>query len=510
MLSETSSNNKRIAKNTFFLYIRMFVMMAISLYTSRIVLDTLGVEDYGIYNVVGGVVVLFSFLNAAMVSSTQRFLNFELGKNDEKEAGRVFSMSVNCQMIIIGLFLLLSETVGLWFLNNYLKIPEGRMVAANWIYQFSVVSTCFGIFYAPYNAAIVAYERMNIYAYISIFEAALNLGIVYLLLLGDFDRLIYYGVLVLAVTIIVTLIYISYCLKKFSICRYHYIKDRSLFGKLMSFSGWSLFGSVANVGANQGLGIIQNMFFGVTMNAAGGIANKVNSTLFRFVSSFVTAYNPQVVKYYAVGDRENFMRLIFKTSKFTYFLMFAISLPIAVCIDDVLGIWLKEVPAHTASFCILMIAYSLIEAITAPLWMAVQATGKIKRYQIEISAIKLSMLPITIVAFYLGAPPEFAFVAYFGIDLLMHFYRLVYLHKTIQFDVWAYTKETMFPCLAVSALALPLPLLMGLNLDGFLWMLVTMVVALLVSGILIDLLGLNTSERTKIHSMLINKFKRFS
>lgn len=488
----------------------MIFLMLISLYTSRVVLATLGVTDFGIYNIVGGVVVLFSFLNNAMVSSIQRFLNIELGRKDEKQAGKVFSMSVNCQLIIIFFVLLLSETVGLWFLNTYLNIPPDRMEAANWIFQFSILSMCVGILYAPYNAAIIAYEKMSIYAYISILEAVLKLAIVYLLIIGSFDKLILFGFLILIVHVIVCLIYVYFCLKNFSICFYHKINDKAIFKSIMSFSGWSLFGSLASVGTTQGLNIVQNMFFGVAINAAMGVANQVNNALNQFVSNFSMAYRPQIIKYYAANDKEYFLKLVCRMSKFTYMLLFVLSLPVIICCDDILDIWLKDVPAYAVAFCRITIYYSLSEALTTPLWMAVQATGKIKKYQINISFLKLLALPISIIGLYFGASTEFVLWVNLLANISNHIYRLYYLKadKEVDLNIWEYTKTAMWPCLVVTILSLPIPIILQYFVEGYIGLTLVIITAFAVAAFVTMFLGLDKNERVKVYSFAISKIHK--
>src|SRR5574344_217280 len=486
----------------------MLFMMLISLYTSRVILATLGITDFGVYNVVGGVVVLFSFLNSAMVGSTQRFLNFELGRGDGGEAKRVFSMSINCQLLIILIVLFLSETIGLWFLNTYLKIPVDRMAAANWVYQFSVLATCVGIYYAPYNAAIIAYEKMSIYAYISILEVILKLAIVYMLLIGQFDKLILFSFLTFVVTVIISSIYIRVCIHKFEICHYKRFWDKELFKRLMSFSGWSLFGSVANVGVSQGLNIIQNMFFGVAINAAMGVANQVNGAIFKFLSNFCTAYNPQIVKSYASGDKEYFMKLLYRTSKFSYFMMLILSLPVIICCSDILNIWLKDVPDYAVSFCQLMICYSLVEAMSTPLWMAVQANGNIKYYQINISVIKLVSLPICILVLSLGASPVYVLLINVFDNIANHIYRLIYLCKRINFDIMAYIKAAMLPCMIVTFLSFPIPTILKMYFHGYFWTFAIIFITVVSVALTKYHFGLERSEKEKMVSVIFEKIRK--
>jgi len=507
-MTDVSSNNKRIAKNTVALYIRMLVIVAISLYTSRVVLATLGVSDFGIYNVVGGVVILFSFLNSSMASTTQRFLNIELGKGDETSATRVFSMGINCQFIIIGLFLLLAETIGLWYMNTYIKIPEGRMVAAQWVYQISVLTACVNIYYAPYNGAIIAYERMGVYAYVSIIEAVLKLGIVYLLTIGNFDKLILYGLLTLGVTIITSAIYIFYCLRNFKICNYHRIWDKGLFRYMMNFSGWSIFGNVANLGISQGLQLVQNFFFGVTMNAAMGVATQVNGAITRFLGGFTTAFNPQITKLWAAGDTDYFFSLVYRTTRFAFFMMFIMALPIFLCCAEIMDIWLEVVPEHAVSFCRLMIIYSLIDSVCMSLAAAVGAHGDIKKYQIGLSILKLLVIPLSIVGLVLGAAPEYVLLVNIVMNIATYIFRLFYLRKRVYLHIWDFTKKALFPCLEVALIAIPLPVLVYNLMNGYLGAVATILVAVISSGLSALFIGMTRAERTRVLSFVSNKLKR--
>lgn len=294
-------------------------MMAVTLYTSRVILEVLGIEDYGIYNVVGGIVVLFTFVNNSMVMSTQRFLNYELGRHEQQGASRVFSASLTLHLFIVMLTFLLAESVGLWFLYNYIKYPPEREFAVLVTYQFSILTTCANMIRAPYNAAIISYERMGFFARISVIEAIAKLAIVYLLAVSPWDKLISYAFLMFVVVFIITFCYYLYCKRSFPIGRYNYFWEKSLYKRLASFSGWSLFGGMANTAASQGLNVLMNIFFGVTANAAMGVASQVNTAVYNFVANFQTAFKPQIVKSYATQEREYFMDLIIYTSKYSYF-----------------------------------------------------------------------------------------------------------------------------------------------------------------------------------------------
>ena len=502
-----SENTRRIAKNTVMLYIRMLLIMAVTLYTSRVVLNVLGVEDFGIYNVVGGIVVMFSFLNGAMATSTQRFLSFSLGKNDQEQVARVFSMSMTTHISIALIVLLLAETFGLWIFYRYLNIPPERMGAAQWVYQLSVLTFCISIIRVPYNAGIIAYERMSFYAYISIVEVCLKLGMVILLQYLGSDKLILYALLMALTTGIVTFIYKLYCCKTFSVCRYHYFWDKHLYKELISFSGWSLFGSAANVGVQQGINILLNVFFGVVTNAALGIANQVSSAVSQLVGNFQTAFNPALVKSYASGDYSYFVRLIFQTSRFSYFLLFLIALPLYLCMPFVLKVWLDIVPEYTVVFCRWMLVFVLIDAVSAPLWISVQAIGKIRSYQLLMSALIFLNIPLSWLLLRLGKDAEWVMQVRVGINLLTFICRIIYLQKRKVISSYLYLREVISPVVLVSVLSVPLPLWIGCNYSGLKGFLLLSGVSVILSGVAIWFLGLRKSERDFIWTSFRNKLR---
>ena len=481
-----------------FLYVRMLLIMGVTLYTSRIVLQVLGVEDFGIYNVVGGIVVLFSFVNNAMVTSTQRFLNYELGKKNLEATARVFSASVTIHWCIAIVTLILAETVGLWFLLNYIQYPLEREWAVILTYQFAILSTCINMIRAPYNAAIIAYEKMSFYAYISIIEAILRLLIVFLLLLANFDRLIFYSFLMFVVIGIVTLGYYVYCKSHFSTCRYTYHWNKDLYKRLMGFSGWSMFGGVANIGASQGLNILLNMFFGVTINAAMGIANQVQSAVYSFVGNFQTAFNPQIVKSYASGDRDYFIDLIVRTSKYSYFLLFTISLPLYICCEEVLSLWLGNIPEYAVSFCRLMILFSLLDAMQGPLWVSVQATGKIRDYQILMSVMILSNLPLSYLFLKQGYSPEVVLTIRCLLNLLILFVRLWYLRHLYDFPMWRYGREVICRIVCVTIISYGMISCLSMDVLPIVKILEVIFFSVIGNLFLVYILGFDNKERQLI------------
>ena len=509
--STVSENNKRIAKNTLMLYVKMGVMMLVSLYTSRVVLQTLGVDDFGIYNVVGGVVVLFSFLNAAMSSATQRFLNFELGKGDLVQVGRVFSMSLTVHFVIAGMVLILAETVGLWFLNSELNIPVERIGAANWVYQFSVATTLLGILLVPYNATIIAHERMGFYAWTSIVRALLLLGIVYLLVIGNIDKLILYAGLVFAVNALMQIVYIAYCRRAFpQAAIYKPFRDKKLFHELISFSGWSLFGGVANMSASQGINMVMNIFCGVTVNAAMGIANQVNAAVYQFVSNFQTAFNPQIVKLYSSGEKESFIRLIFRASKISYFMMFLLTLPLLLNMEFVLGIWLGEVPEFAADFTRLTLTFALVDALSGPLWMSVQATGKIRNYQLIVSSFIFANLPLSIFLLWLGVSPAWVLAGKVFINIVITIWRAFYLEGEVGLPAWRFLRDVLGRAGLISVIsAIPALWVWNFVPAGDEWMraIASSVVAFFLTVFFVFLLGFTRDERLAFTRIVHSRLK---
>lgn len=508
-MTDTSQNNKRIAKNTLLLYIRMFVMLAVGLYTSRVVLHVLGASDYGIYNIIGGVVVLFSFINNALISATQRFLNFNLGKKDITAVHHVFCMSMNAYFILSLLFIVLAETIGLWFVNTQLNIPEDRHNAALWVYQFSVLTFIVNLLRIPYNATIIAYERMDFYAYVSLIEVILKLAVVYLLFVTSYDKLILYALLYTIIPIMMNIVYKIYCNKHFSVTKYQPLWNKEIFRSLFGFSGWSLFGSIANMSAQQGINILVNIFYGVTANAAVGIANQVTTNVYQFISNFQTAFQPQIVKTYAANETEAFHKLIFRSAKFSYFMMFLLALPIILTTHDILEIWLVKVPEYTAIFCQLILGFLIIECISAPLWMAVQATGKIKRYQILMAICIFMNFPLTYIVFKIGMPVYYAWIIRIFVNVITISARCIYMKKYLEFPILDFFKKVIKPILIVSAISIPIPYFISISTtSGIENIIIVTIISILISLFFIYTLGLNINEKKFINDILLRKILR--
>ena len=449
-----TGNNKKIAKNTFILYIRMFFTMGVSLYTSRVVLNTLGVEDFGVYSVVGGIVTLFSFFNSAMTSATQRFLAFDLGKNDSVQLKKTFNATLNIHIAIAILVLILAETIGLWFVNYKLNLPIDRMVAVNWVYQFSVFTFLLGIIQVPYDALIVAREKMDIYAYMAFVEVFLKLIIVYLLVVFSYDKLILYAGLLFLVSFFVRMGHKQYCKWQYEESKYEFYFDKSFYKELLSYSGWSLFGNIAAVARGQGSNILLNLFFGTVLNAAYGISIQVQTTVQSFVLNFQMAVNPQIIKQYAAGNTEQCFKLIFQSAKFSYFLLFIIATPIIFNIDFILELWLRNPPKYTSIFVNLCLISLLIECISGPLMIGAQATGNIKWYQIVIGSLIFMNLPISYILLKTYKNPELIYYSSIIISLLSLVFRLFFLKYIMRFSILDFFKYVLLRIIIVTILVI--------------------------------------------------------
>ena len=410
---EQPSNSRRIAKNALMLYIRMFLSMIVGLYTSRVVLNTLGVEDYGIYGVVGGVVGMMGFLNASMSGATSRFITFELGKGNIQRLKDTFSSALIVHIGIALIVLIVAETVGLWFLNNKLVIPENRMYAAHWVYQLSILSAMLGITQVPYNACIIAHERMGVYAYIEILNVSLKLLIVYLLLIGDFDKLILYAILTLAVSIIVMMITRIYCIRKFSECHFHWVWNKEILKPLLSFSGWDLYGNMCVTARQQGTTFLINMFFGVALNAAASIATTISGVASRFGFTVVQAFRPQIIKQYAKGNIAEMQHLMGNTITFSTLVFGCVSIPIIFEANYLLFLWLGIVPQYSVIFCQIILLINIIDLNNYIINTATHASGYIKGISIISGTIYLICVPILYILYKYGLDPYWAYITQF-------------------------------------------------------------------------------------------------
>ena len=507
----SSLSNARIAKNTVMLYFRQIVIMLVSLYTVRVVLEVLGTEDYGIFNVVGSVVVLFMFLNTAMTNSTQRFLNFSLGRNNTEQARDVYSASFVVHAAIAALVVILAQTVGVWFFQTWLNIPSERHTAALVVYQFSIMSAVISILQTPYRATIIAYEKMSFFAMLSIIEAVLRLGVVFLLPLILFDKLIIYAALVGITSVIVLLILKLYCNRTFEIAHFKLCKDKKLFRQFLGFSGWNVLGQSAGACSAFGINALVNIFSGVIVNAAMGIATQVNTAIFQLMNNFQTAFNPQITKSYAAKDIDYFMQLIFRTSRISFFLLLFFVVPIYVNTDFLLQLWLSTVPEYSMIFIRLFLLHTLIDAIAGPLWVSIHATGDIKKYQIIGSCIVFIHLPLSFLFLWLGFSPMWVLITKVLLNILLLGWRIVYLGDRVSFPVANYLYKVIIPILAVGGISsVIIFFLNSILLSDWLGLLISCIVSTVCIGCLAYFIGLNGKERLWLKGWLATRIWKHS
>lgn len=504
------ADNARLAKNTMFLYFRMIFIMAVTLYTSRVVLRVLGVEDFGIFNVVAGVVAMFGFLNSSMSATTQRFISFSLGRGDDN-LNKVFSTCVLTHALIALGVLVLVESVGLWFLYNKMIIPEVRMDAAFWVFQFSALSTVVTVMSIPFNADIIAHEKMSAFAYISIVEVCLKLLIVFLLDVGNIDKLVLYGFLLLLVQCGIFLTYMGYCLRHFKESRFRFVYEKKLFSEVFSFAGWNLWGYLASILYTQGLNILLNVFFGPVVNAARGLANQVDGAIRLFASNFQMAINPQIVKTYAAKDLESMHKLVFRSSKFSFFLLLALSLPVMIEAPVILRLWLSTVPDWTASFLRLMLIVVIVDSVANPLMTSAAATGRIKLYQSVLGGIQLLIVPVAYVVLRMGGEPNSVFVVHICICLIAFAVRLFIVRGMIGLSIKKYLMEVCVKSGVVTVVATVLPLTLYFSMtNSLLSAIVVVFVSLGSVAVSAYAIGLTKSERVFVSDkigQILAKFK---
>ena len=499
----TSGNNKRIAKNTLLLYFRMLFMMVVSLYTSRVVLNALGVEDFGIYNVVGGVVAMFSMLSGSLSSAITRFITYELGTDNHENLKKIFSSSVTIQIGLALLIILLAEAVGVWFLNVKMNIPDARIVAANWVFQFSILAFAINLISVPYNADIIAHEKMSAFAYISILEVVLKLAVVFLLLVFSYDKLILYAFLILMVQLLIRFCYSYYCNRHFEESKYHHIWDKSLFKEMTGFAGWSMFGNLSGVLFGQGLNMLLNVFFGPVVNAARAVSVQVQGAIQQFVGNFQMALNPQITKTYATGKMDDMHKLMYRSARFSFYLLFFLSLPVLFETEFILTVWLKNVPENAAIFLRIMICISLIYTLSNPLMVANQATGKVKRYQAICGSILLMILPVSYVCLKHGCPAYSVFIVHFIIESITQIVRMIILRPLIGIRIVDYIKNIYMRVVAVIALSVVVPFIVYETMNETVMRFFVICIACVLSvGVMVYYVGLTGRERVFVKSRM--------
>lgn len=503
-----SVDQKKIAKNTALLYVRMLFIMLISLYTSREILSALGKVDFGLYNVVGGIVVTFSFLNGIMSAACQRYFAIEIGKSDYDALSSVFRLNVTIFLGLGVIILFLSETVGLWFLNAKMVFPEERSMAVQCVYQSSILAFMINMVSIPYRSIIIAKEKMKVFAYSSVIEAILKLAIVYFLITTTMDKLILYSVLMLVITLGLSLFYWIYCRNYYAECRYKFYWNKPLFIEIIGYTGWNLVGNLAFIGKNQGINILLNLFFGPVFNAARGVAYQVYVNINQFVTSFAMAFNPQITKSYAVDEYKSMLKLVCQSSKFSYFLLYILILPVVLELPFLLDIWLKDVPEYSVVFTELILINALIDSLGTPLATTMQATGKIKWYQIWVGGSMLLILPVSYLMLKFGSyPPEAVFIVSIIFSAVSQIIRIVFVNRVLKLALKDYFRDVLLPVVIVSVLSPIIPYPIHFFIDNnWIELLVVGATAVITTSVVVYFLGLNKSERDSINLVLVKKF----
>lgn len=480
--------------------------MVVALYTSRVVLNALGVEDYGLYGVVGGIVVFFNVISGSLNAAISRFITFELGKEEQERLNKVFCTAVNIQLLMSVLFVVLAEIVGVWFLNNHLNVPEGRLSAAHWVLQSSIISFAVGLLSVPYNSTIIAHERMDAYAYISILSTFLNLGVALVIDYIIIDKLIFYALAILGINVIMQFIYAFYCRTHFPETRWRLVKDKVLLKEMTSFAGWNFLGASSGVLMGQGVNMLMNVFFGVAVNAARGIAGQVDNAINMLVNNFTVALNPQITKSYASGDLKYMHDLVCKGAKYSFFIMLLPSLPILLETETILQVWLKQVPEMTVVFLRLTILISLNSVLSQTLIASMLANGHIKKYQIVVGGLNMLIFPLSYVAFKLGLPSYASYVIQFFIFFIELIARLVLLKEMVSLSISKYLNQVLLRITYVSVLSIPIPIFFCLFMpSGIIRLLISILLCLICTAISIYYFGLEDLEQKWIKKA-INKY----
>lgn len=508
-MNDNSQNNKRIAMNTLILYIRMCVMMVISFFTTRIVLDALGVEDYGIQNVVGGLVSIFSLLSSSLSNSVSRFITYGLGKNDIMGLRKVFAIAINIHVILAVVIVIAVETIGVWFLNFKMTIPLERLDAANWVLHCSALTFAIGLLSVPYNASIIAHEKMAAFAYMTIFDTVIKLAIAIGIKYYGGDKLVLFAILNIFPVVISQFIYWIYCKRKFEECTYQFCWDKKVFKEIGSFAVWNFIGCTAGTMKDQGVNIAINLFTGPAVNTARGIAMQVNGVVSRFIQNFTIALNPQIIKDYAAGNLERMHKLIFTGTRFSYFLFMFLSIPIFFEIESILQLWLGQIPKHTVLFTRLVLILTLAEIVSQTLITAQSATGKIKKYQIVVGGILLMNFPISYLLLYLGVMPEMTIVVAIAISQVCLVARLWFLKDMINLPIMKFIKQVYVKVILVTILSSLLPsLCYFVPIAPAVRFFVVCIVSAVSSAVCIYFIGCNMSEKRTVKNAIMKIIRK--
>lgn len=506
----SASNNKRIAKNTLVLYIRMFFNMVVSLYTSRVVLYTLGVSDFGIINVVGGVVAMLSCLNGSFSSSSSRFITYELGKPDFGNITKVFSASMTIHIGLALILFILLETIGLYLVLNKLVIPEGRTTAAIIVYQLSIVTCMVNITQVPYSATIIAHEKMDIYAYVSIVEVLLKLTVVYLLVISPIDKLVFYALLLCILQVLIAIIYRLYCMKKFSYIRFHLYRDKDILKPMLGFSGWDMYGTVSTILSGQSINVIQNTFWGTLVNAAIGVSESVKNSVLGFTNNFLLASKPQIVKCYASGNIKEMENLAINTGRFSFLLLFLFSCPLILECEYVMKLWLVEVPEYAVIFCQLSLVYSLVSVMFQPCIQCIHAVGKMKLVSFITGTLFYIMIPSAYILLKIGYGPIVPYCSNIVIISVISVVYLIILDKYVpSFSKRNYLYGVCFKALLIASISSIIPIVIHIFMPvSFYRLLYVSIVSCFILSVCTFYIGMSKDMRARILQFIINKMKK--
>ncbi len=507
-MSEAVSNNKRIAKNTVFLYFRMLIVMGVTLYTSRVVLLALGIEDFGIYNVIAGLASSFLFFSSSLSNATQRFLNFALGKNDKIGACNVFNLSLLIYTVVAVIVFLLIETVGMWFLNNKLVIPAERMQAAIWVLRLFSVSIGTMLIGSVFDSVLIAQENMKVFAYTGLLDAFLKFVVAFLLSFAPFDKLIFYAVLIFTVTLLSKLVVIVFCLIKYDICRIKIYWNKDLFKRMLNLIGWNGCGCAVWAINDQGLNILLNLFFGPAVNAARGISQQVNSAINNFVNSFITAVRPQIVKSYAAGDFKYFNQLLLMSSRWSYYLLWLLCLPVLLNVDYILTLWLKIVPSYAGDLVRWILAFSLVNVLTQPFWSGIQAVGVLKKYVVIGSSVFLMTFPVSYIFLKMGCTPEIPFKIMTIVRLIYVFVCIAVFKTYVDFSLKIYLGKVLLPIIFVSTISsVVMFFIVRFFQLNFIMFVIETLLSFIVTGLVVLFWGMNKQERGNLFFKIKGKFR---
>lgn len=511
-MSETSENNKRIAKNTLFLYFRMIFLMCISLYTSRVVLEALGVSDYGIYNVVGGFVAMFALISSSLTGACSRFLNYEMGRGKDGQISVVFSTSLIVHIILAIVIAIACESFGVWYVNNKMIIPSDRIVAANWVFQISILNFCMNLITIPFNAAIISHEKMSTFAYVSIFEGIARLIICFIVIISPTDHLITYAFLYMLVQVCVMIMYQIYCRKSFEECKCRLSVDIQIVKQMFSYSGWHIIGNSASILNRQGVDLVLNLFCGTMLNAAKGISNQVMNAVSAFANNFMIALNPQITQSYAQGNYQYMMSLVFRGSRFSFYLLFFLSFPIILNADIIIHIWLKTVPNYAVQLAQLSLIVALISSLSNPLVTSQNATGKVRNYQIVVGGIQLLNLPLCYIALSYGLSPISIMIVAIIVEVLSLAARLLIIPFYIRaFSAFVYIREVLIRILMVSIMAAIIPTALYLYMDKSIYSLVVIILSCcFFTTLSVIYIGCTKGERHMLRNQIRKQISKLS